>query len=91
MSAFLFPIDEMLIPGIQGMAPLGIKVYTGNWQSLTGKRQTNQKGGIKRAVLNPCLRRVIKLSCYAEMSQIEDARTAPKEGRIPRVSIGFRN
>jgi hypothetical protein len=28
----------------QGMAPLGIEVYTGNWQSLTGKRQTKQNG-----------------------------------------------
>ena len=39
------------------MAPLGIEVYTGNWQSLTGKRQTKQKGEVKRVVLNPCLRK----------------------------------
>jgi hypothetical protein len=55
MSAFLFPIDEMLIPGIQGMAPLGIKVYTGNWQSLTGKRQTNKKGWDQKSGPEPVL------------------------------------
>jgi hypothetical protein len=50
----------------------GIEVYTGNWQSLTGKRQTKQKGEVKRVVLNPCLRKSDQAQLLrAEMSQID--------------------